>query len=88
MKTHAPLVALVLFAVTASAVAQDKKTADATPKLVPVATTKPVSKPVTDTATDDKGKSTAQPAQSQSLRANKKKTGGGQTEDDLYVGVK
>ena len=90
MNTRTCFIALSLLAFASLAMAQDRKPADATlkPMSAPVpAAARIVAKPATDT-TGTNGKAATQSTQSQSLRANKKKTGGGQTEDDLYVGVK
>ncbi|MFT4256380.1 MAG: hypothetical protein QM599_05420 [Pseudoxanthomonas sp.] len=95
MTIRTSFIALALFAFATGAAAQEKKAeaaAPATAATTAVATTKPLPEAAklaprlaTGTAADDKS---SQPAQTQSLRANKKKSGGGQTEDDLYVGVK
>jgi len=85
MNVRISFIVLALFAF-ASASAREPETADAARKPVPAPATRLALKPAVAT-TDKNSAEPAQP-QSQSLRASNKKTGGGQTEDDLYVGVK
>ena len=80
----------VLFAFAGSASAQNAKATDVQRKPVSEPAIRLANKPATDGAagaTRDRSADKPAQVQSQSLRS-KKKSGGGQTEDDLYVGVK
>lgn len=81
MNARISLIAAALLVFAANSPAQQKKDADvkAKPVITPAAAAKVTAPPASP-------KTTAQPQQ-QSARAKTKKSGG-QTEDDLYVGVK
>lgn len=88
MNTRHLLIASLLLACAIDVMAQDKKPADTAAKPAPVVVpAQALPAAAAKASAVNAADKPAQP-QSQSLRAAKKKTGGGQTEDDLYVGVK